>query len=134
MSINPHSSVCCVKLPAASPVATLCVRRSIHIQEEGMHPNSSTTTPFSVKDILKLEQQHDFENEFLMTDQVAPMHLQHTVCGAFRGFYDCQAEPCVSGGQEKLAAQNSAVEEINEQGEKIQTLEIQPVPPYSQLC
>uniref|UniRef100_A0A3B4V7H1 Homeobox domain-containing protein n=1 Tax=Seriola dumerili TaxID=41447 RepID=A0A3B4V7H1_SERDU len=43
-----------------------------------MHPSStSTSTPFSVKDILKLEHHHDFENEFLVTDQVVPMHHHH---------------------------------------------------------
>ncbi|XP_071340266.1 NK2 transcription factor related 7 [Trachinotus anak] len=82
-----------------------------------MHPSStSTSTPFSVKDILKLEHQHDFENEFLVTDQVVPMHHQH-VHAASRsgGFYDCQPEPCVSGMQENLDTHNSATEEeINE--------------------
>ncbi|KAM8760482.1 NK2 transcription factor related 7 [Acanthopagrus schlegelii] len=42
-----------------------------------MHPTATTTTPFSVKDILKLEHHHDFETELLMTDQVVPMHYQH---------------------------------------------------------
>uniref|UniRef100_A0A3B5A1F8 Homeobox protein Nkx-2.5-like n=1 Tax=Stegastes partitus TaxID=144197 RepID=A0A3B5A1F8_9TELE len=39
-----------------------------------MHPASTTSTPFSVRDILRLEHHHDYENEFLMTDQVVPMH------------------------------------------------------------
>ncbi|XP_070761111.1 NK2 transcription factor related 7 [Enoplosus armatus] len=66
-----------------------------------MHPGSTTTTPFSVKDILKLEQHHDFANGFLMTH---------------RGIYECQPEPCVSGTREKLDAHGSAAEEeINEQ-------------------
>ncbi|XP_018523848.1 NK2 transcription factor related 7 [Lates calcarifer] len=81
-----------------------------------MHPPSSTTstsTPFSVKDILKL----DFENEFLMTDQVVPMHHHQHVHAASRNrdFYDCPPDvsPCVSG---KLHSLNSAAEEeINEQ-------------------
>ncbi|XP_037634688.1 NK2 transcription factor related 7 [Sebastes umbrosus] len=79
-----------------------------------MHPSSTTTTPFSVKDILKLEHHHDFENELLMTDQVVPMNYQH---GAIREGYECQPErPCVSGTQEKLHVHNSAAEEeINEQ-------------------
>lgn len=86
-----------------------------------MHPGSTTTTPFSVKDILKLEQHHDFESEFLMTDQVVPMHYQH-VRGASRSrdICDCQAEPRASGTQEKLDSHNSAAEEeIHEQGETI---------------
>ncbi|XP_056274038.1 NK2 transcription factor related 7 [Pseudoliparis swirei] len=69
-----------------------------------MHPTSMTTTPFSVKDILKLEHHHDFENEFLMTDQVVPMNYEHVHAA------------CVSGMQEKLHIHNSAAEEeINEQ-------------------
>ncbi|XP_070821348.1 NK2 transcription factor related 7 [Chaetodon trifascialis] len=76
----------------------------------GMHPSSATTTPFSVKDILKLE--HHFENDFLMTDQVVPMRYQDAD-GASRSrrIYECQPEPCVSGMQEKLDAHNSAAEE-----------------------
>lgn len=85
-----------------------------------MHPSSTSTTPFSVKDILKLEHHHDFENDFLMSNQAFPMHYQH-VHGASRSrghIYDCQPEPCASGMQEKLDAHNSAAEEeINEQGE-----------------
>lgn len=75
-----------------------------------MHPTSMTTTPFSVKDILKLEHHHDFENEFLMTDQVVPMNYEHVHAA------------CVSGMQEKLHIHNSAAEEeINEQGETMRT-------------
>ncbi|XP_076587842.1 NK2 transcription factor related 7 [Chaetodon auriga] len=76
----------------------------------GMHPSSATTTPFSVKDILKLE--HHFENDFLMTDQVVPMRYQD-VDGAsrIRHIYECQPEPCVSGMQEKLDTPNSVTEE-----------------------
>lgn len=88
----------------------------------GMHPSSTSTTPFSVKDILKLGHHHDFENEFLMTNQVVPMHYQHAH-DASRGMahvHDCQPEPCVSGMQEKLDAHSSAAEEeINEQGEML---------------
>ncbi|XP_075961091.1 NK2 transcription factor related 7 [Anarhichas minor] len=84
----------------------------------GMHPSSTTTTPFSVKDILKLEHHHDFENECLMTDQVVPMNYEH-VHGASRtrDAWGCQPEPCVSGTQEKLDIHISAAaeEEINEQ-------------------
>lgn len=89
-----------------------------------MHPSSTTTTPFSVKDILRLEHHHqDFENDFLMTDQVIPMHYHH-IHGAsrVRDVYDCQPEPCVSGMKEKLGVHNSAAEEeIHEQGEIIHT-------------
>lgn len=84
-----------------------------------MHPTSTTTTPFSVKDILKLENHHDFETELLMTDQVVPMHYQH-VRGASRSIYDCGPEPCVSGMKLSAAAAGAKVdeeEEMNEQGE-----------------
>ncbi|XP_059193899.1 NK2 transcription factor related 7 [Centropristis striata] len=82
-----------------------------------MHPSSTTTTPFSVKDILKLEHHHDFESDFLMTDQVVPMHYQHVHAESrSREVYDCQPEPCVSGMQEKVDTHNSAAEEeIHEQ-------------------
>lgn len=88
-----------------------------------MHPGSTTTTPFSVKDILKLEHHNDFEKDFFMTDQVVPMHYQH-VRGASRSrdIYDCQPEPRASGMQEKLDYHNSAAEEeMHEQGEMIHT-------------
>uniref|UniRef100_UPI0037E8A41F NK2 transcription factor related 7 n=1 Tax=Semicossyphus pulcher TaxID=241346 RepID=UPI0037E8A41F len=77
-----------------------------------MHPSSTTSTPFSVKDILNLEHHHDFENDFLMPDQVVPMQYQH-VHGASRsrGMYDLQAESCVSVRQGKLETQVSAEEE-----------------------
>ncbi|XP_060928284.1 NK2 transcription factor related 7 [Limanda limanda] len=87
-----------------------------------MHPSStSTSTPFSVKDILRLEQHRDFENEFLVTDQVVPMQHHHhphhhqqqqlmLAASRSRDFYD------VPGTQEKVDAHNSAAEEeINEQ-------------------
>ncbi|KAM9360641.1 NK2 transcription factor related 7 [Symphorus nematophorus] len=87
----------------------------------GMNPSSTSTTPFSVRDILKLEQHQDFENEFLISDQVVPMHFQH-LHGAFRSsrdIYDCQPEPCVSAGmqEEKLDETHklAAEEEMNEQ-------------------
>ncbi|XP_030271623.1 NK2 transcription factor related 7 [Sparus aurata] len=83
-----------------------------------MHPTSTTTTPFSVKDILKLEHHHDFETELLMTDQVVPMHYQH-VHGASRSIYDCGPEPCVSGMRLSAAAaakvEEEEEEEMNEQ-------------------
>ncbi|XP_051278631.1 NK2 transcription factor related 7 [Dicentrarchus labrax] len=87
------------------------------MEKAGMDPSLTSTTPFSVKDILKLEHHHDFEHEFLMTDQVVPMHYRH-VHGASRSrdIYECQPEPYVSGMQEKLDTHNSAAEdEINEQ-------------------
>ena len=92
-----------------------------------MHPSATTTTPFSVKDILKLEHHHDFETELLMTDQVVPMHYQH-VHGASRSIYDCGPEPCVSGMKLSAAAAAAAAaaaeqqeeeeEEMNEHGEE----------------
>uniref|UniRef100_A0A3Q1EZQ7 NK2 transcription factor related 7 n=1 Tax=Acanthochromis polyacanthus TaxID=80966 RepID=A0A3Q1EZQ7_9TELE len=63
-----------------------------------MHASSATSTPFSVRDILRLENHNDYENEFLMTDQVVPMQHQHM--HRHGDFYDCQPEPCVSGIQE----------------------------------
>lgn len=90
-----------------------------------MHPSATSTTPFSVKDILKLGHHHDFENDFLMTSQIVPMYYQRAH-GASRGMahvYDCQPEPCVSGMREKLDAHNSAAEEeIHERGEKRHSL------------
>ncbi|KAF7667922.1 hypothetical protein LDENG_00042220 [Lucifuga dentata] len=87
-----------------------------------MHPSSSTSTPFSVKDILKLEHHQAFENDFLMSDQVVPAPYQHTH-GAPRSWelYGCQPKPCVTGmratkldsHKENLAA--AAEEEINDQ-------------------
>ncbi|XP_047448504.1 NK2 transcription factor related 7 [Mugil cephalus] len=82
-----------------------------------MHPSSTTSTPFSVKDILRIEHQHDYENDFLMTDQVVPMHHQQ-VHAAPRNcdFYDCQPEPCVSAARGKLDTHNLEGEgEIHEQ-------------------
>ncbi|CAK6950172.1 NK2 transcription factor related 7 [Scomber scombrus] len=77
-----------------------------------MHTSSSTTTPFSVKDILK--QHHAFGNEFLVTEQVVPTHHPHMHdTPRTRDLYDCQAE--VAGMQEKVDIPNSAAEEeINE--------------------
>ncbi|KAM9858645.1 NK2 transcription factor related 7 [Aulostomus maculatus] len=74
-----------------------------------MHPSSSSTTPFSVRDILKLErrQQHRLEEEeaggSLTAGQVAPTCLQ--------------CDPEAQGG--RLAARSSsAEEELNEPGEE----------------
>lgn len=103
---------------AASPCAH-CPTEPIG-QLGGMHSSSTSTTPFSVKDILKLEHHNDYENDLLMTSQVFPMNYQH-VHGASRSSdqdYDCQEMPCVSEVQEKLDTHNSAAEEeINEHGE-----------------
>lgn len=86
----------------------------------GMHPSSTSPTPFSVKDILKLEHHQEFGNEFMVSNQVFPMHCQ-PVHGASldRGhIQNSQAEPCASGRQEKFDNHNStAEEEIFEQGE-----------------
>ncbi|XP_022056529.1 NK2 transcription factor related 7 [Acanthochromis polyacanthus] len=78
-----------------------------------MHASSATSTPFSVRDILRLENHNDYENEFLMTDQVVPMQHQHM--HRHGDFYDCQPEPCVSGIQELDAQKSTAEEEITEQ-------------------
>lgn len=93
---------------------------SIQIRKKvGMHTSSSTTTPFSVEDILK--HHHDFGTEFLMTEQVVPMHHPHMHDESrTRNLYNCQAE--LAGMQEKVDTHNSAAEEeINERGEKIHT-------------
>lgn len=85
-----------------------------------MHPSSTSPTPFSVKDILKLEHHQEFGDEFLVSNQVFPMHCQ-PVHGASRDrghIQNSQAEPCASGRQEKFDNHNStAEEEIFEQGE-----------------
>lgn len=88
-----------------------------------MHPSSTTTsTPFSVKDILKLEQQHDFDNEFLVTDQVVPMHHQHVNPASRSGdSYHCQPEQFGSGMQKLDSHSSAAEEEMNEQGEMTHT-------------
>ncbi|CAJ1068585.1 NK2 transcription factor related 7 [Xyrichtys novacula] len=72
-----------------------------------MHPSSITTTPFSVKDILKLKHQQDFENDFLTSDQVVPGQYQH-VHGALRcrDMFDQQTEL-----QEKHETHNSAAKD-----------------------
>lgn len=80
---------------------------------DDMHPSSTSTTPFSVKDILNLEHQDSFVNEFLMAGQHASAHYQD------RGHYDLQPEPMVPRMQEKLGVHiPAAEEEINEHGEK----------------
>ncbi|KAM3868271.1 NK2 transcription factor related 7 [Diretmus argenteus] len=63
-----------------------------------MNPSSSTSTPFSVKDILKLDH-HVFGGEYLMSDHVAPTLHQHThVSPRTPDARDCQEENrCVSG-------------------------------------
>uniref|UniRef100_A0A096LU38 Homeobox domain-containing protein n=1 Tax=Poecilia formosa TaxID=48698 RepID=A0A096LU38_POEFO len=63
-----------------------------------MHPSSSTSTPFSVKDILKLDyHQNEHENDLQMMDQVVPMHQHQLMRAASKsdGFYDAQTERCV---------------------------------------
>uniref|UniRef100_H3DI62 NK2 transcription factor related 7 n=1 Tax=Tetraodon nigroviridis TaxID=99883 RepID=H3DI62_TETNG len=73
-----------------------------------MFPSSASTTPFSVKDILNLEHQNNFADDFLMASQDAPVHYQQ---GA-RGPCGAQPDPpCVSGMAEKLDARVSAAEE-----------------------
>uniref|UniRef100_A0A3Q2QYW0 NK2 homeobox 3 n=1 Tax=Fundulus heteroclitus TaxID=8078 RepID=A0A3Q2QYW0_FUNHE len=79
-----------------------------------MHPSSTTSTPFSVKDILKLDfHQSEYENELQMADQVVPMHQHQLVRAASRGegFYDHRSERCVFGMQGKFDVHSAAVEE-----------------------
>lgn len=126
ISTGPHSSVCWGKRPAAAPAQ--CVKTDqksfTSNKKVGMHTSSSTTTPFSVKDILK--HHHAFGNEFLMTEQVVPMHHPHMHdTSRTRDLYDCQAE--LAGMQEKVDIHDSAAEEeINENGEKIHQTQISP--------
>lgn len=79
-----------------------------------MRPGSTTTTPFSVKDILRLDFHDDYESDFLMTDQVVPMHHHHhhhhhdqPVRAATQSddFYECRSE-----GQQKVGAHSSGGE------------------------
>uniref|UniRef100_A0A3B3WQD5 Homeobox domain-containing protein n=1 Tax=Poecilia mexicana TaxID=48701 RepID=A0A3B3WQD5_9TELE len=72
-----------------------------------MHPSSSTSTPFSVKDILKLDyHQNEHENDLQMMDQVVPMHQHQLMRAASKsdGFYDAQTERCVYGIDLNFAA------------------------------
>uniref|UniRef100_A0A8C6USB2 NK2 transcription factor related 7 n=1 Tax=Neogobius melanostomus TaxID=47308 RepID=A0A8C6USB2_9GOBI len=57
-----------------------------------MHPGATSSTPFSVKDILNLQ---DFENELLMTDQVVPINRHHYAHpSTSTDFYELQPRPC----------------------------------------
>uniref|UniRef100_A0A3B5MEC1 NK2 transcription factor related 7 n=1 Tax=Xiphophorus couchianus TaxID=32473 RepID=A0A3B5MEC1_9TELE len=79
-----------------------------------MHPSSTTSTPFSVKDILKLDyHQNEYENDLQMMDQVVPMRQHQLMRAASKSdrFYDSQSERCVYGMQEKIAVHRSAAEE-----------------------
>ncbi|KAM4745736.1 LOW QUALITY PROTEIN: NK2 transcription factor related 7 [Anableps anableps] len=79
-----------------------------------MHPNSTTSTPFSVKDILKLDyHQNEYEHDLQMTDKVVPMHQHQLVRAASKSdeFFDSQSERCVHGG---FGVHRSAAEEMNE--------------------
>lgn len=98
--------------PEEAPPAALCVFAGLF---GGMFPSSTSTTPFSVKDILNLEHQNSFENEFMTASQDAPVRYQQ----GDRGHYDMQQEPpFASGMPEKLDAHTSVEEEaINEHGE-----------------
>uniref|UniRef100_A0A8C7ZPE2 NK2 transcription factor related 7 n=1 Tax=Oryzias sinensis TaxID=183150 RepID=A0A8C7ZPE2_9TELE len=74
-----------------------------------MHPSSATSTPFSVRDILRLNYSSDWENCFWMSEQVVPM--QHHQDAASPNFYDCQSEQSLPGMQEKMRGSNSAAAE-----------------------
>ncbi|XP_068594804.1 NK2 transcription factor related 7 [Brachionichthys hirsutus] len=86
-----------------------------------MHPSSTSTTPFSVKDILRPEHHHDFGNELLITDEDVPAGYQLVPGSSGRTGRLCggQPEPCASGTtQEKLfEAHSSAAEEEISEGE-----------------
>ncbi|KAJ0019431.1 hypothetical protein NQD34_007000 [Periophthalmus magnuspinnatus] len=56
-----------------------------------MYSGATISTPFSVKDILNLQQ--DFENELLMTDQVVPIN-HHVYRTSPKDFYELQPRPC----------------------------------------
>lgn len=84
-----------------------------------MHPGSTSTTPFSVKDILKLEHHQEFGNDFIVSDQVFPMRCQ-PVHEATRDRRSSHVKPCASEVQEKLGDHDSAAEEEKfEQGETV---------------
>ncbi|XP_076020864.1 homeobox protein Nkx-2.6-like [Genypterus blacodes] len=86
-----------------------------------MHPSSSTSsTPFSVKDILKLEQHQVFDHDFLVCDQVVPVPYRHTQ-GAVPGWdlYESRAEPrSVSEMQERRATEPETHKEGDETNEQ----------------
>lgn len=84
-----------------------------------MHPGSTSTTPFSVKDILKLERHQEFGNDFMVNDQVFPMRCQ-PVHDASRDMRRSNVEPCASDALEKSGDHDSAAEEEKfEQGEAV---------------
>ncbi|XP_034548414.1 NK2 transcription factor related 7 [Notolabrus celidotus] len=102
--------------PAASPAARAQrVKTDPSATRVEMHPSTTTSTPFSVKDILKLEHHQDFENEFLTSEQVVPMQYQH-LHGALqsRDMYDPQAEPYASLQKKHETHNSAAEEEMNE--------------------
>uniref|UniRef100_A0A3P9C5A7 Homeobox domain-containing protein n=1 Tax=Maylandia zebra TaxID=106582 RepID=A0A3P9C5A7_9CICH len=78
----------------------------------------TTSTPFSVKDILRMEHHHDYEHDFLTADQVVPLHHQHVhAAPQNRDFYECHSEPRASEILDKLDTHNpGAEEEIHERG------------------
>ncbi|XP_058492566.1 NK2 transcription factor related 7 [Solea solea] len=82
-----------------------------------MFPGStSASTPFSVKDILKLEQHREFENEVVAADQVVTMHHHHQQQQHVHTHVhaDCRPEPCsVSRTQENHSS--AAEDEMNDQ-------------------
>lgn len=90
---------------------------SNHHATSGMHPGSTSTTPFSVKDILKLERHQQYGNDFMVNDQVFPMRCQ-PVHDASRDRRRSHVEPCASDALAKLGDHDSAAEEEKfEQGE-----------------
>lgn len=81
-----------------------------------MHPSAATTTPFSVKDILRLDCHSDCGNYVFMADQVVQTQPHQNARAG--DFHACQSEQCVSGVQMKLGLHKSdAEEEMNAKGE-----------------
>lgn len=111
---GPSPLVCPERAPAAA-AGRHTGSQPCCITYAGMYPSSTSTTPFSVKDILNLEHQNNFATEFLMASQDVPAHYQQ----GGRGHFEVQPEPpFVSGMPEKLDAPISATEEeMNEHGE-----------------
>ncbi|KAM6931398.1 NK2 transcription factor related 7 [Xenentodon cancila] len=75
-----------------------------------MHPSSATSTPFSVKDILRLDYHNDCGNCFVTADHVAALLPHQNVRAG--DFYVCQQS--ISEMQPKFDVHNAAAEEINE--------------------
>ncbi|KAJ0067427.1 hypothetical protein NL108_007887 [Boleophthalmus pectinirostris] len=94
-----------------------------------MYSGATISTPFSVKDILNLQQ--DFENELLMTDQVVPI-IHHVHRTSPNDFYELQPRPCPTEMYENTSFQKISTQDhiqtfdVNSQNnspDTVQTLE-----------